>query len=104
LSYSRETGEPSVRLDGLAFANGVAMAAGDEQGIFWVGIAGIRSPAFENLADKPFLLGLDGEGNVLYKLQDPNSEFSTTTGTIRNGDRLYICSLDTDAVGVLDLR
>ena len=96
----------------------------DERGIFWVGIAGIRDPEFEKLADKPFLrklmgalppskltpatrhafvLGLDSEARVVYNLQDPDSEFSTTTGAVRQDDRLYVCSLGTDAIGVLDL-
>jgi hypothetical protein len=96
----------------------------DDQGVFWVGIAGIRDPEFEKLADKPFVrkllgalpsskltpaathafvLGLDGEGAVVHNLQGPDSEFSTTTGAVRNGNRLYICSLATDAIGVLEL-
>jgi len=167
LSYSRETGEVSVRLDGLAFSNGVTVAPGDEyvlvnetfgsrirrlwlkgeragttdffieglpgapdnisvdeEGTYWVAIAGIRDPGFEKLADKPFIrkllgtlppsmlapagthafiLGLDADGNVTHNLQDPESNFRTTTSAVRNGDRLDICSLDTDAVGVLRL-
>jgi hypothetical protein len=50
-----------------------------------------------------FVLGLDSDGNVIHNLQDPNSEFSTTTSAVRNGKRLYICSLTADAVGVLEL-
>ena len=168
LSYSRATGEVTVRLDGLAFSNGVAVAPGDEyvlvnetfgsrtrrlwlqgakagksdffveglpgapdnisvdeDGTYWVAIAGIRDPKFEKLADKPFIrklisvlptsileppgthafiLGLDGDGNVIHNLQDPQSDFRTTTSAIRNGDVLYIGSLGTDAVGVLKLH
>ncbi|MDH3578752.1 MAG: SMP-30/gluconolactonase/LRE family protein [Gammaproteobacteria bacterium] len=96
----------------------------DDRGTFWVGIAGIRDPAFEKLADKPFIrrlmgampisaltpdrshafiLGLDGEGNVIHNLQQPQSVFGVTTGAMRLGDRLYITNLETDAVGVLEL-
>lgn len=97
----------------------------DDQGMFWVGIAGIRDPRFEKLADKPFVrrllgalppasltpagkhafvVGLDSNGKVVHNLQDPDSEFGTTTGAVRAGNRLYITSLGTDAIGVLDLQ
>lgn len=96
----------------------------DDSGTFWVGIAGIRDPAFEKLADKPFvrklmgalpssaltpersyafILGLDGDGNVTHNLQQPQSAFGVTTGATRQGDRLYITNLETDAIGVLEL-
>jgi len=52
---------------------------------------------------RAFVLGLDSDGEVIYNLQGPNSEFSTTTSAVRNGKRLYICSLTADAVGVLEL-
>jgi sugar lactone lactonase YvrE len=167
LSYSRETREVTVRLEGLSFANGVAVAPGDEfvlvsetaavrirrlwlkgdkagnddifieglpgtpdnlsvddDGTFWAGIAGLRDPKFEALAERPFVrrlmgalpvaslapggthafvIGMDSTGKVTHNLQDPDSRYSTTTSATRVGDQLYITGLNTDAIGVLEL-
>ncbi len=96
----------------------------DDTGTFWLGIAGLRDPGFEKLADKlfirrlmgalplsalapsgthAFIIGLDGDGNVTHNLQQPQSALGVTTGALRQGDRLYISTLDTDAIGVLEL-
>ena len=96
----------------------------DDTGTFWVGIAGLRDPRFEKLADKlfirrlmgavplsaltpnrrrAFIIGLDGDGNVTHNLQQPQSAFGVTTGALRQDDRLYISNLETDAIGVLKL-
>ncbi len=96
----------------------------DDTGTFWVGIAGLRDPGFEKLADKvfirrlmgalplsafapedthAFIIGLDSEGRVTHNLQQPHSVLGVTTGAMRQGDRLYISTLDTDAIGVLKL-
>ena len=50
-----------------------------------------------------FILGIDSDGHVTHNLQQPNSGFDATTSAVRHGNTLYIGSLGTDAIGVLDL-
>jgi hypothetical protein len=96
----------------------------DGKGMFWLAIVGLHDPDFEKLGDKPFVrrllgalpvssvtpdrshafvLGLDGHGNVVHNLQQPQSRFDAVTSAMRHGNRLYVGSLATDAVGVLQL-
>ena len=168
LSYMPESGEVTVHLDDLFFANGVAVGpdgeyvlaaetgagrirrlwlkgeqAGesdvfaehlpgtpdnlsfDEDGTLWVALAGLRDPTVEALADGwfirkllgalppgvltpsgrfAFVVGLDSDGKVIYNLQSAESPFRFVTSALRVGDKLYLGSLGTDGVGVVDLR
>jgi sugar lactone lactonase YvrE len=97
----------------------------DAKGTFWLGIPGLRDPQFEKLSDRPFIrrlmgaipisaltpdrsyafiLGLDGQGNVTHNLQQAQSRFGATTGAMWHDNLLYIANLQTDAIGVLELR
>lgn len=85
------------------------------RGTFWIAFPSTRKEIIDNLAPKPFLrkmimrlpesmqpapehygfvLGIDGEGNVLHNLQDPSSEsFSPITSVEEYGGFLYLGSL-----------
>lgn len=165
LSYSPQSGDVTVHVDDLFFANGVAVGpddafvlvsetgAGqirrywlkgdnadrsdlffeglpgapdnlsyDDDGVLWVGIAGIRDPSFEALATKPLvrrmigalpskmltppgrhnmIIGIDAGAAVRYNLQNADGNFNTTTGALRVGDELFISNLGSDAIGVV---
>lgn len=96
----------------------------DALGIVWVALAGLRSPEFETLADKPLvrkllgalppsalapkpgrgvIVGLDSTGTVVYNLQAADNPFGTITSASRWGNALYIGSLGTNGVGILDI-
>ncbi len=96
----------------------------DDDGIVWVGIAGLRDPKFEELAGKPMLrkvlgalpprvllppgrhnmiIGIAADGSIAYNLQSSDGPFTTTTAALRIGDHLYIGSLGGDAVGVMSI-
>lgn len=51
-----------------------------------------------------FILGLNDEGTVIHNLQQPQSPFGAITGATRVDRRLYILSLETDAIGVCSCR
>jgi strictosidine synthase len=48
-----------------------------------------------------FVLGLDGDGNVVHNLQDPNGGFAQISSVERYGDDLYFGSLAENAMGRL---
>jgi sugar lactone lactonase YvrE len=83
-------------------------------GRFWVGLVSPRSTALDALSASPFIrkivqrlpailrpkaqlyshvFAMNGDGEVLISLQDPNGEYHTNTGALETNDWLYISSL-----------
>jgi hypothetical protein len=114
-----DAGTSEVLIDNLpGFPDGVSAGTG---GIFWVTIVSPRDKlADEVLFPHPFLrkvlgrlpsalmpapkdygfvLGLDGDGNVVYNLQDPTGAFGQITNVMEYDGMLYMGSLSEDAVG-----
>ena len=164
LAYDPGTKKTKVILDGLYFANGVAVSpdqsfvlvnetseyriqkvwiAGENagtsevllenlpgipdgissngKGIFWVAFPSKRKEIIDDLAGKPFIrkmimrlpesiqpapdrygfvVGIDGNGNVLHNLQDPSPEsFSPITSVEEHEGYLYLGSLTYEGFG-----
>lgn len=93
-------------------------------GKLWTGLTKPRSAAIDALSDRPFLramtlrlpksmwpvpptyghvLAFDEDGRVLEDLQDPAGRIPETSGATEHEGRLYIQSLHSDALGVLEL-
>ena len=164
IAYNPATKEAREILDGLYFANGVAMSpdqsfvlvnetseyrihkvwisgekagqavlimenlpgipdgiSSNGQGIYWVAFPSKRKEIIDNLAGKPFLrkmvmrlpedlqpaperygfvIGIDGDGNVIHNLQDPSPEsFSPITSVEEHEGFLYLGSLTYEGFG-----
>jgi sugar lactone lactonase YvrE len=157
IAFDPRSGEARVLVDGLNFANGVALSADErylliaetgsyrilrhwlqgrdagttevildnlpgfpdnvnsgEQGRFWVGLVAPRDAKLDGLSDKPFLrkvvqrlpaflrpkavpsshvIAINGDGEVLFSLQDPAARYPTMTGACESGQRLYLTRL-----------
>ena len=86
-------------------------------GRFWVGLVSPRSQELDDISSYPILrkmvqrlpqfmqlaaesyshvIAIDGDGNVLTSLQDPNGQHHTNTGALETDDWLYISSLHAD--------
>jgi len=112
-------GEGSVLIDNLpGFPDGVGSG---ENGVFWVTIVSPRDALADSVlfphpflrkivqrlpealmpaaSDYAFLLGIDGEGNILHNLQDPAGGYSQITNVLEYEGMLYLGSLSEDAVG-----
>lgn len=112
-------GESEVLIDNLpGFPDG--LFAG-ENGVFWVAIVTPRNELADNVlfprpglrkvlrrlpecitpapVDYGFILGLDGEGDVVQNLQDPSGSFGQITNVVEHGGMLYLGSLSEDALG-----
>ena len=97
----------------------------DENGIFWVAFAGIRSPLVDGLSNYPtirkilgglpktlispknkhvFILGLDVEGNVIFNLHDQESDIKMLTSANLFGNKLYIGNLSSNFIATIDLN
>ncbi len=167
LRYEPRTGRADVKLDGLGFANGVALGPDDAfvlvsettaarvtrlwtkgpragqretfavlpgypdnltyngRGIFWVALATPRIPALERLAGWPqvrralyhipaairdpkpgrvaWVIGLDTEGRVVRDWQDPAERFGSLASVVESAGRLYLGSIQTNAIGSLEV-
>ena len=168
LSFNPNSNKTNIHLEGLYFANGVAIAPNDEfilinetgdssirrywlkgskkgtsdyfirglpgypdnisfdeNGIFWVAFAGIRSPLVDGLSNFPtirkilgglpkillspvnkhvFILGLDVEGNVIFNLHDKESDIKVLTSANFFGNKLYIGNLASNFIATIDLK
>ena len=115
-------------LDFEIFANTGGKPLGmefDENGIFWVAFAGIRSPLVDGLSNFPtirkilgglpkillspinkhvFILGLDVEGNVIFNLHDKESDIKVLTSANFFGNKLYIGNLASNFIATIDLK
>ena len=110
-----KTGQSDVLIDNLpGFPDNIVRG---RDGRFWVGLVSPRSKALDNLSSSPILrkvvqrlpafmrpqavsyshvFAMNGEGEVLISLQDPNGEHHTNTGALETDDWLYISSLHAD--------
>ncbi len=116
-------GESEVLIDNLpGFPDG--LFAG-ENGVFWVTIVSPRNELADKVlfprpglrkvlrrlpecvtpaaVDYGFILGLDGEGNVVQNLQDPSGSFGQITNVVEHNGMLYMGSLSEDAVGMIPI-
>lgn len=115
-----QRGDDDVFIDNLpGFPDGISC---DENGIFWLALVNPRNGFIDWALERPwirrvaarlpldwfadaaprvgFVLGLDGDGNVGYALQDPTGErFAGISSVFRFGDDLYLGSLLEDAIG-----
>jgi sugar lactone lactonase YvrE len=83
-------------------------------GRFWIGMISPRNELVDKLSDKPMLrkivqrlppflrpqaeryahvIAINGDGEVLMNLQDPAARYSSLTGALETGDRLYFSTL-----------
>jgi sugar lactone lactonase YvrE len=107
-----KAGQSEVIIDNLpGFPDNIVRG---RNGRFWVGLVSPRSAALDKLSASPFIrkivqrlpaalrpkaelyshvFAINGEGEVLVSLQDPNGEHHTNTGALETDDWLYISSL-----------
>jgi strictosidine synthase len=114
-------GQTEVLLDNLP---GFPDNLSHNDGIFWVAIVSPRDKVADLLARSPFLaklaarlpeslqpapgrysavFGVDGAGEVVHNLQDPNGGYATITAARVNDGYLYLGSLHESAVARLKL-
>ncbi|MDH3533149.1 MAG: SMP-30/gluconolactonase/LRE family protein [Gammaproteobacteria bacterium] len=113
-------GKTEVLIDNLpGFPDNINNAV---SGGFWVGLVAPRNALLDELADKPLLrkivqrlpaslrptaepsahvFAIDGNGDVLMNLRDPQARFAMLTGVFETGDALYLTSLFGHQLGVL---
>jgi sugar lactone lactonase YvrE len=113
-------GERDIFIDNLpGFPDGISS---DGRGTYWLALVSPRDRAIDFLLPRPsarklvarlprklqpgpkrysFVLGLDGDGNVVHNLQDPNGGFAQISSVERYGDDLYFGSLIERAMGRL---
>lgn len=156
-AFDPKTGDVEKLLDGLNYANGVAISddgsfilvaetghyrilkywlTGDQRGThevlidnlpgfpdniksglngrFWIGFAAPRNSLIDKLSDKPLLrkmiqrlpssmrptaepfshvIAINGDGDVLMNMHDPDARFPTLTGVVETRDTLYLTTL-----------
>ncbi len=108
-----KAGQAETIMENLpGFPDGISS---NEKGIFWIALPALRKEIIDNLAGKPFLrkmvlrlpeaaqpapdrhgfiLGIDGDGNVIHNLQHPSPEsFSPITSVEEKDGILYLGSL-----------
>jgi sugar lactone lactonase YvrE len=108
-------GKSEVIIDNLpGFPDNVVRG---RDGRFWVGLVSPRSKALDDLSGSPFLrkivqrfpafmrpqavayshvFAMNGDGDVLTSLQDPEGTYHTNTGALETDNWLYISSLQAD--------
>ena len=114
-----KAGQSEILMDNLpGFPDGISS---NGKGIFWVAFPSKRKEIIDNLADKPFvrkmimrlpeslqpapdrygfIIGIDGEGNVIHNFQDPSPEsFSPITSVEEHNGYLYLGSLTYEGFG-----
>jgi sugar lactone lactonase YvrE len=113
-------GESEIFIDNLpGFPDGISS---DGRGTYWLALVSPRNRTIDYLLPRPtarrllarlprklqpapkpysFVLGLDGDGNVVHNLQDPNGSFAQISSVERYGDDLYFGSLAENAIGRL---
>ena len=85
-----------------------------ENGRFWIGFAAPRNPIIDRMSNNPFLrkiiqrlppsvrpkaeplshvIAINGDGEVLMNLHDPEARFPTLTGVLETRDTLYLTTL-----------
>ena len=115
----KKAGQSEILMDNLpGIPDGISS---NGKGVFWVAFPSKRKEIIDNLAGKPFvrkmimrlpesmqpapdrygfIIGIDGEGNVIHNLQDPNPEsFSPITSVEEHDGYLYLGSLTYEGFG-----
>ena len=118
-----DAGTSEVLADNLpGFPDNLSMGP---SGTLWVGVVNRRDQTLDNLMDKPaarhavyllpeavrpaiepygFVLGLDADGTVTHNLHDPEGGgYANVTGVREHGDRLWLASLQQDAIAFVEL-
>lgn len=105
-------GSTEVVLDNLpAFADNINNG---NQGRFWIGLIAPRNELLDRLSGRPFLrkvvqrlpatlrpqatpyshvIAINGDGDVLMNLQDPEARYPSLTGVLETSDALYLTTL-----------
>ncbi len=105
-------GTTEVLIDNLpAFPDNIKSGL---NGRFWIGFAAPRNQLLDKLSDKPFarkiiqrlpaavrpkaepfshIIAVNGDGDVLMNLHDPDARFPTLTGVLETRDALYLTTL-----------
>ncbi len=114
-----KAGQSEILMDNLpGIPDGISS---NGKGIFWVAFPSKRKEIIDNLAGKPFvrkmvmrlpesmqpapdrygfIIGIDGEGNIIHNLHDPNPEsFSPITSVEEHEGYLYLGSLTYEGFG-----
>jgi len=107
-----DAGTTVVLIDNLpAFVDNINNGS---NGRFWIGMVAPRNKLLDKLSDKPFVrkivqrlppsvrpkaklyshvIAINGDGEVLMNLQDPQARFPTLTGVLETDDALYLTTL-----------
>lgn len=107
-----QRGQSEVLIDNLpGFPDNVHRG---RDGRYWIGLTTKRAPIMDTLAGAPFLrkvaqrmpaflrpnveayghvIAIDGDGKVLFSLQDPQGKYPATTGAWETREHLYVSSL-----------
>jgi sugar lactone lactonase YvrE len=115
-----DTGRTEVLVDNLpGFPDNINNGL---QGRFWIGLAAPRDALLDDASDIPLLrkiaqrlperyrpaaapsshvFAVNGNGDVLMDLQDPDARFSTLTGVLETANALYLTSLFGRELGIL---
>jgi len=111
-----KAGGAEVFIDNLpGFPDGVSAGSG---GVYWLALASTRKPSLDALMPRPFLrkiimrlpaalrpaaahysfvLGLNGEGEVVHNLQHPDGAYAPITSVQENDGTLYFGSIEEHA-------
>ena len=117
------TGQTDVIIDNLpAFPDNITAGM---QGRFWIGLIAPRVAALDKLSAYPWLrkvvqrlpaflrpkavpyshvIAINGEGEVLMNLRDPNARFPSLTAVLETPDALYLATLFGHTLARLDKR
>jgi len=115
------SGETEVLIDNLpGFPDNINNGL---NGRFWIGLVAPRNDLLDKLSDKPFIrkivqrlpafvrpkavpsshvIAINGDGEVLMNLQDPETRFPALTGVFETRDALYLTSLFGNELARLD--
>jgi hypothetical protein len=118
-----KAGSSEILIENLPFyPDGISRG---ENGIFWVAMHSPRNALSEQLSQLPFVrkmvvrlpppllpkpknysfvLGINGQGEIIYNLQDPAAKFAQITSIHQVGNLLYFGSLSENGIGRYELK
>ncbi|MEM6316249.1 MAG: SMP-30/gluconolactonase/LRE family protein [Bacteroidota bacterium] len=107
-----KVGQSDIFIDNLpGFPDGISQG---DNGLFWLALVSPRNQALDDIVHSPFMknvvaklpaflqpapihygfvLGLDGNGKVVYNLQDPSGKYSEITSVQQFGKELFLGTL-----------
>lgn len=107
-----QQGSTEILLENLpGFPDNIKHGMGDR---FWIGFAAPRNPMLDSVSNKPFLrkviqrlpsflrpqaapfshvIAINGNGDVVMNMHDPDATFPTLTGVLETPDALYLTTL-----------